>query len=117
MYELVQFNNIFGQTFWNSFRSFFLVFPSRRLSVTFDIQTYLKMKHSSKVYLKANSEGYSEPCQTSKMNVFAKIVTANIFPKSSILVVWQGPEFASVAGSNLRKKLHLRRGQGFEFSL
>ena len=41
--------------------SFFLVFSSRGLSVTFDIQIDLKIKHS-------------EPCQLSKMEIFAKIV-------------------------------------------
>ena len=36
------FNNYFVS--WSSFRSFFLVFPSR-LSASFDIQIDLKMKH------------------------------------------------------------------------
>ena len=34
-----------ASVFWSSFGFFFLVFPSRRLSVTFDIQIDLKMKH------------------------------------------------------------------------
>ena len=45
MYELGLFNNIFVQLLSSSFRSFFLVFPSRRLSITFDIQNDLKMNH------------------------------------------------------------------------
>ena len=45
MYELVLFNNIFVQLFSSSFGSFFLVFPSRWLSITLDIETDLKMKH------------------------------------------------------------------------
>ena len=44
IYELVLFSNIFVQLFWSSTDSFFLVFTSR-LSVTFDIQIDLKMKH------------------------------------------------------------------------
>ena len=44
---------------------------------------------------------YSEPCQTSKKELFAKTVNSwmplNIFTKSSILDVWQGSEYASVA--------------------
>ena len=46
IYKLVLFNNIFVQLFWSLFASFFLVFPSRKLSVTFDIQIDSKMKHS-----------------------------------------------------------------------
>ena len=46
------------------------------------------------------TEAYSEPCQTSKMQCFAKIVIAEkaltIFPKNSILDIWQGSEYASV---------------------
>ena len=57
MYELVLFNKIFVQLFSSSFFSFFLVFLSRMLSVTFDIQIDLKMKHP-------------ETRQTSKMEVF-----------------------------------------------
>ena len=41
---------------------------------------------------------YSEPSQTSKMELFSKIVNGGkllaIFPKSSILDVWQGSEYA-----------------------
>ena len=45
MYELVLFNNIFDQVFKRLLGSFFLVFPGRRLSNTFEIQIDLKMKH------------------------------------------------------------------------
>ena len=68
IYELVLLNNIFVQLFWSSFGSFFLVFPRRRLSFTFDIQIDLKMK--------TNSEAYLEPCQTSKTEVFAQIANS-----------------------------------------
>ena len=41
-------------------------------------------------------EAYSEPCQTSKIELFAKIVNEwkllTIFKKSSILDVWQGSD-------------------------
>ena len=46
-------------------------------------------------------EVYSEPCQTSKMKLFADIfdawITWTIFPKSSILDVWQGSGYFSVS--------------------
>ena len=38
----------FRSTFVKLFRSFYLVFPGRRLSITFDIQIDLKLKHSWK---------------------------------------------------------------------
>ena len=38
---------------------------------------------------KANSEAYSGPCQTSKMEAFAQ---TTLFAKSSILDVWQDSE-------------------------
>ena len=45
-----------------------------------------------------NTEGYSEPSQTSKMEHFAKIVICfrqlTIFAKSSILYVWLASEYA-----------------------
>ena len=49
--------------------------------------------------MEADSEEYPEPCQTSKMEVSAKIVNSFsfliIFVKSSILDFWQASEFAS----------------------
>ena len=61
--------------------------------------------------MEADSEKYSEPCQTSKMEIFAKIVNgfsfSSNFAKSSILDVWQDSEFVSEASNNLRKKIHL----------
>ena len=48
IYELDLFNNIFVQLFSSSSGSSFLVFPSIRLSITFDIQIDLKTKHPSK---------------------------------------------------------------------
>ena len=47
MYELFLFNNIFVQLFSSSFGSSFLVFPSRRLFFTLDIQIDLKMRANS----------------------------------------------------------------------
>ena len=49
--------------------------------------------------IQKNKETYSEPCQTSKMELYVKIVEggrplAN-FAKSFILDVWQGSEYAS----------------------
>ena len=44
------------------------------------------------------SEAYSEPCQTSMMKLFAKIVNGlkpvTIFGKNSILDIWQGSEYS-----------------------
>ena len=116
IYELVLFNNIFIELFGSSFGSFFLVFPSRRLSVTFEIQ--IDLKSYSKT-LEANSEAYSEPAQTSKVKVFAEIVNgfwfSTIFAKISILDVWQdsdlSPPLKPVTTS--RKKPHLRCLTGF----
>ena len=57
--------------------------------------------------LEANSEAYSEPCRTSKMEVLGKIVSRflflTIFTKSSILDVWQDSEFASEPSNDLWK--------------
>ena len=60
--------------------------------------------------LEANSKAYSGPCQTSKKEVFAKVVNGfsffDYFWKN--LDVWKDPEFASEASNDLWKKLHLR---------
>ena len=45
IYELVLLSNIFVQLFRSLFGSLFLVFPSRKLSVSLEVQTDLKMKH------------------------------------------------------------------------
>ena len=45
--------------------------------------------------VKHTQNPYPEPCQTFKIDYFAKIVNSLpliIFAKCSILVVWQGPE-------------------------
>ena len=65
MCELGLFNNIFVQLLSSSFGSFSF-FLSRRLSITFDIQINLKVKHPWKPL----QEACSEPCQISKMEVF-----------------------------------------------
>ena len=105
IYEVVLFNNIFVQLSRSSFGSFFLVFPSRRLSVTFEIQIDLKIYSKT---LEANSEPYSEPIQTSKVKVFGEIVNGfwflTIFAKSSILDVWQDSEFTSEASNDFAEK-------------
>ena len=49
---------------------------------------------------KANpAEAYSEPSRTSTMELFMKIVNGlnpwTIFPKSSILDIWRGSEYAT----------------------
>ena len=67
--------------------------------------------------MEANSEAYSEPCQTTKIEVFAKKVNSfsffTIFAKSSILDVEQDSEFASEASNDLHKKLFLSCLTGF----
>ena len=52
MYELVQFNYVFVQPFSWSLGSFVLVFPGRRLSITFKIKIDLKIKHLQKPFPK-----------------------------------------------------------------
>ena len=66
----------------------------------------------STLTLEANSEAYSEPCQTSKMETFKKIVNGfsvlTIFAKSFSLDVLQDSELASELSNDLRENLHLR---------
>ena len=38
-------------------------------------------------------EAYSEPCKTSKMEHFTKLVKKAIFAKGSILDMWQGSAY------------------------
>ena len=56
----------------------------------------------------SNPEAYSKPCQTSKMECFAKIVNGsklkNYFVKHSILDISQGSEYASVICYSLSGK-------------
>ena len=48
---------------------------------------------------KNKPDAYSQPCQTSKMELFAEIVqdwkSLTIFARSSIFEVWQGSEYSS----------------------
>ena len=65
------------------------------------LQRLLKSKYICYVY---SPETYSEPCQTSKMELLAKIVNALkllfTFAKTSILDPKQGSEYAYVAIGN-----------------
>ena len=51
------------------------------------------------------SEPYSEHCQTSKVELFEKIIedfeSLAVFDKRSILNVWQGSEYASATDGRL----------------
>ena len=62
--------------------------------------------------LEANPEAYLEPCQTSKMELFTKIVNGfsylNIFAKSSISDVSQNSEFASEVSNDLQNHMFAR---------
>ena len=53
-------------------------------------------------------EAYPEPCQISKMALFAKIVNGfqplNIFAKNQIFDVWQGSGYTSVVSGCLLKR-------------
>ena len=106
LHELVLFNNIFVQLFWSTYGSFFLVFPSRSDICYLWYSNWFKNETS--LTLEANSEAYSEPCQTSKIEVFAQIVNGfwflTIFAKSPILDVWSDSEFASEASYNFAEK-------------
>ena len=54
---------------------------------------------------------YVRPCQTCKMNCFAKIVNGwklwTIFVQHFILDVWEGSEYASTNGRKLDKNVYL----------
>ena len=71
--------------------------------------------------MKANSEAYSEPYQASKNDIYAKIVNGflflSIFPKCSVIDVWQDSVFTSEASNDLRKKLPFRCFAGFRTHL
>ena len=58
--------------------------------------------------METSSEAYTEPCQTSKMEVFAKMVNGfsflSIFAKIFILDVWEDSEFASESSNDLAEK-------------
>ena len=50
---------------------------------------------------KGYTKAYCEPCQTTKMKVFAKIVKAvNHFHKTFILGIWQGSQNTLITGSS-----------------
>ena len=59
-----------------------------------------KFKLYWKIFHQLNTERYSEPCQTSKLELFANIVKSfqslTNFVKLSILGAWRGSEYASV---------------------
>ena len=100
MYELVLFNNIFIQLFSSSVGSFFLVFPSRWLSITLDIQIDLNMKHHWKPLQKHIQNPVKHP-RWRKQLTASQFLT--IFAKRSILDVWQDSEFVSEAINNGEK--------------
>ena len=54
-----------------------------------------------------NSEAYLEPCQTSKIDIFAKIINGfqslTTFTESSFTDIWQGYENASEISLNALK--------------
>ena len=113
-----KFTNLFCLTtfsfnyFKSSASSFFLVFPVTCYLVICYLWYSNWFKNETFVTLEGNSEAYSEPCQTSKTEVFTKIVNAfsffTNFAKSSILGVWQDSEFPRKPGKDLREKLHFR---------
>ena len=105
IYELVLLNNIFVQLFRSSFGSFFLVFPNRRLSATFDIQIDLKWnifkfgsQFRSIFRTLSNIQGRGFCINSERHSVF------DYFAKSSILDIWQDPEFALKASSDFANK-------------
>ena len=59
--------------------------------------------------VKEQPESYSEPGQTSKMNIFAKIVNGyelfTIFVKDSIVDVWQWSEYITDSSSGKIEKI------------
>ena len=81
--------NIFAQLFWSSFGLFSLVFSRRKLSVPFVTQIDYKKAF---LILEANLEAYLEPCQISKMKIFAKIMNLVAFMliNTAILLINNG---------------------------
>ena len=61
MHGLGLFNNIFVHLLSSSFGFIFFVFPSRRLSIAFDIQIDLKMKHPWKLLQKLIQNAVKHP--------------------------------------------------------
>ena len=70
------------------------------------------LKNKTSVTLEANSDTDSEPCQTSRMEVFTKVVKGFSFlvicTISSILGDWQDSGLPCEPKKDIRKKLHLR---------
>ena len=100
---MLLFNNIFVQLFWSSFGSFlFWFFLVKVICYLLDPNWF---KNETSLTLEANSEAYSEHCQTSKLEGFAQIVNSKILSsplerlrgKNSISDIWHGFEFAFVA--------------------
>ena len=100
---MLLFNNIFVQLFWSSFGSFlFWFFLVKVICYLLDSNWF---KNETFLTLEANSEAYSEHCQTSKLEGFAQIVNNKILSsplerlrrKNPIFDIWHGFEFAFVA--------------------
>ena len=72
--------------------------PERNFGNFFTLASVMLISEKMHEFLIRLAEAYSEPCQTSKMEHFAKIVNAfqllTIFAKHSILYVWLGSECA-----------------------
>ena len=69
--------------------------------ILFGVTVLKKMANDYSILVQCRPEGelYSDPCQTSRIEVFAKIVyslkLSTVFVKSSNLDVWQGSEYTS----------------------
>ena len=72
----------------------------------------LKIRYSEKCLKIPGTEAYSEPSQTSEMELFAEIDNSirplTIFAKSSILNIWLGSEYAFDVNNrhNVLRRLH-----------
>ena len=105
MHELVLFSITLISFFSRLFGSFFLVFSSRRSSITLDIQIDLKMKLAWKLLHKHFRTLWS--IQDGGFCISSQWFLAfNYFRKT--LHLCQDFKFASVACKNLWNKLHLR---------
>ena len=135
IYDLVLFNNIFFQLFWGSFGSFFFVFPSRRLSVTFDIQALEDFGSKFRSIFRTLSNiqdrgfctkserllGFDYFCKKLQLRCLARFWVClysqlRLRGKSSFSNVWHGFEFAS---NYLYKPLSIscfRKIDGYLFS-
>ena len=115
---IVQFILYFRQQVFSFFMFFRWVFTTRFISLYLPGSLILCRIPFAIKFPAIFLEAYSEACQTSKMELFAKTINGwkslTIFAKISILDVWQGSEYTSVFskgwGQGRGKKIFEQKG-------